>query len=123
MRLTFSSSFLVVLLAVVLLVATGGAHAKASAPDQYQEIILNTVKDVTKDFKTYIVSFREDASTATLDDMMKKVAEVGGRVVNQFSIIPAMVVEIPTELVTILSAIPGIESIEEDQPMHALDNN
>ncbi|KAI9103005.1 hypothetical protein DFS34DRAFT_646383, partial [Phlyctochytrium arcticum] len=70
--------------------------------------------------KRYIISFETSATAATIDNIIEKVKNVGGQVINRFSIIPAMTVEVPASFVNSFAAIPGIESVEEDQPVHAL---
>ncbi|KAJ3177882.1 hypothetical protein HDU87_004164 [Geranomyces variabilis] len=120
MRLSVTATLFAVLLAFAMLVSSG-VHASAEAQLFKQEPAADTDPGVSiQDFKKYIVSFKETASTATMDAVMAKVAQVGGRIVNQFSLIPGIVVEIPAQLATLLSTVPDVESVEEDKPMHAL---
>ncbi|KAJ3155845.1 hypothetical protein HDU89_005403 [Geranomyces variabilis] len=120
MRLSVTATLFAVLLAFAMLVSSG-VHASAEAQLFKQDPAADADPGVsTQDFKKYIVSFKETASTATMDAVMTKVAQVGGRIVNQFSVIPGIVVEIPAQLAKLLSSVPDVESVEEDKPMHAL---
>ncbi|KAJ3004058.1 hypothetical protein HKX48_001444 [Thoreauomyces humboldtii] len=98
----------------LFLIFISGTNATAAAPDQYDQVV------TTQEFRKYIVSFTEGTPAATYNSLMKKVSDVGGSVVNSFQTISAVVVEIPASLVTVLSAIPGVESVEEDAQMNIL---
>ncbi|KAJ3162108.1 hypothetical protein HDU86_005806 [Geranomyces michiganensis] len=120
MRLSVTATLFAVLLAFAML-ASCGVQASAEAQLLKQDPAADTDPGVsTQDFKKYIVSFKETASSATMDAVMAKVAQVGGRIVNEFSLIPGIVVEIPAQIATLLASVPDIDSVEEDKPMHAL---
>ncbi|KAI8826004.1 uncharacterized protein EV422DRAFT_563819 [Fimicolochytrium jonesii] len=92
------------------------AFAQAATPNQYKFTGTKTASDI----KRYIVSFKETATTTSLDDLTTKVKELGGDIINRFSVIPAIVVDLPAKLATALAAIPGVDSVEEDQPVNAM---
>ncbi|TPX59983.1 hypothetical protein SpCBS45565_g07636 [Spizellomyces sp. 'palustris'] len=113
----FSRALLVVAILAVLALVVVPSHA--AARNEYQEVILDAGKRTVVEMKRYIISLKENANKKTLDDLINKVTDVGGKVLNRFSVIPAISVEIPANVVTSFSSISGVDYIEEDKPVQA----
>ncbi|KAJ3189795.1 hypothetical protein HDU85_000079 [Gaertneriomyces sp. JEL0708] len=114
MRLSTRFIFFAILALAVLTVFVPSTAASAAQAD---------VQDGAGDMKQYILSFKESATAQTLEDLIHKVEQAGGRIIHRFTVIPAMTIEIPSTLVTSFSSIAGVEEIEEDRPVSAFNDD
>ncbi|KAJ3272364.1 hypothetical protein HK104_004484 [Borealophlyctis nickersoniae] len=87
-------------------------------------LAMSPANAASKGMKKYIVVFKDSAFKDAVEGVVKKIEESGGKVLDRFTIMPAISVELPaaTRMRT-FETMPEIDYVEEDQPVQAYNSN
>lgn len=70
------------------------------------------------DTKNYIVTLKEDASDSQSSTVKSKISELGGSIVNEFSLIKGFVAKLPSIHSSSIGDHEAVATIEEDKEVH-----
>lgn len=70
------------------------------------------------DSKSYIVTLKETASDSDVSAVKSKISEVGGKIVDEFSLIKGFLVKLPDIHTDSIKAHDQVLNVEEDQEVH-----
>lgn len=108
---TYHKVFLPLLLAVLLIL--GYSYA---TPHLKTNKLANT-NNMT-DFKKYIITLKESASTADLSTVKEKVTSLGGSILDEYSLIKGFLIKLPAIHSSSIGEHDLIATIEEDKEVH-----